>query len=74
MQFGVAMSCFVTKAAALQGRCDKQYVYGVLWEFCTVLRGLSAEWRYYRLSDILNKYRSSLSVLQTQIAQNTYTY
>ena len=65
MQFDVATIGFVIKPAALEGRCNKQYVYGVLWECCTVLRGLSAEWHYYRLSDIPNKYRSSLSVLQT---------
>ena len=66
MQFGVATIGFVTKPAPLRGRCNKQYVYGVLQECSTVLRGLSAEWHYYRLSEIPNKYRNSLSGLQTQ--------
>jgi len=47
-------------------RCDKPYVYRALSEFCTILRVLSAEWHSYKLSEIPNKYRNSLSVLQAQ--------
>jgi len=43
MQFGTATVCFVTKTAALQGRCDKGNVYGALSECCVVFRRLSAE-------------------------------
>ena len=68
MQFGVATIGFVTINCSTGN--NKQYVYCVLWECCTVLRGLSAEWHYCRLSDIPNKYRSSLSVLQTQTHTN----
>ena len=58
------------KAAALQGRCDKANVYGTLLEYCTIFRGLSAEMHSYKLSEIQNKYRHSLSVLQTQTGRN----
>ena len=44
-------------------------VYGGLSECCTVLWGLSVEWHSYRLAEIPNKYRNSLSVLQAQTAQ-----
>ena len=53
-----------------KGRCDKAYVYGALSECCTILRGLSAEWHSYKLSEIPNKYRNSLPVLQAQTHTN----
>jgi hypothetical protein len=43
MQFGTATVCFMTKTAALRGRCDKANVDGALSECCTILWGLSAE-------------------------------
>ena len=66
MQFGTATVCFVTKTAALQGRCDKANVYGALSECCTIFRSLSVERHSYKLSEIHNKYRNSLSMLQTK--------
>ena len=59
MQFVTATNFTWPETAALRGRCDKPYVYGALSECCTVLCGLSAEWRSYRLSEIPNKYCNS---------------
>ena len=40
------------KTAALWGRCDKPYVYGALWECCTIFRWLSVERHSYKFSPL----------------------
>jgi len=45
-------------------------VHGALPECCTIFWGLLAEWHSYKLSEMQNKYRNSLSVLQAKTRPN----
>jgi hypothetical protein len=64
MQFGMATVCLLHCEGDVTMR-----MYAVLSECGTVLWGLSAEWHSYKLAEVPNKHRNSMSVLQAQTRQ-----